>query len=160
MTTKVSFVPTCNNNFDFGSTVVTKVTHLLGKAVVGYDDDGNYILSNGDVIKEDVHGQFSYVEKVESEYKMDLSDVSTRDLLNEVFRRGAIKQIKRSGTVEPHNETEDYIQHFSKALVHDSVTKALPKLKDMGVFNVEFSNGVVTSDFFICLHPLTLKENV
>lgn len=96
----------------------------------------------------------------------DLRDVSTRDLLNEAFRRGAIKQMSYSqDTPKEYLEDSKFSEHMNRAIMKDSLLQAADELYQNGVFNLgmktDDERGMVTftSDYFICIHPLTLKAN-
>ena len=100
--------------------------------------------------------------------KADLRDVSTRDLLNEAFRRGAIKQMsaKRSASTEMATDA-NYIKHVNTSIRQDALAGAVDELEKYGVFNVGKTEnpphqpgGVVeySVDYFICKHPLTIQK--
>ena len=99
----------------------------------------------------------------------DLRDVSTRDLLNEAFRRGAIKQLEMKHVVSKHMVDEfgdDYMKHLQHKLRHDALVSRVDDLEKAGVFNVgkreggdhPFDEVEFSVDYFICKHPLTLKK--
>lgn len=100
--------------------------------------------------------------------KPDLRDVSTRDLLNEAFRRGAIKQmnVKRMVASEMIKDP-NYVEHMQRSIRQDALAGAVDDLEKYGVFNVGKSENVSSHpwedveysvDYFICKHPLTLKK--
>ena len=99
----------------------------------------------------------------------DLQDVSTRDLLNEAFRRGAIKQLEMKHAVSKHMVDEygdDYMKHLQHKLRQDALVSRVDDLEEAGVFNVgkreggphSFDEVEFSVDYFICKHPLTLKK--
>lgn len=101
--------------------------------------------------------------------KPDLRDVSTRDLLNEAFRRGAIKQLEMKHVVSKHMVEEygdDFMKHLHHKLRQDALASRVDDLEKAGVFNVGKREGghhpyddvEFSVDYFICKHPLTLKK--
>jgi hypothetical protein len=101
--------------------------------------------------------------------KPDLRDVSTRDLLNEAFRRGAIKQLEMKHVVSKHQLKEygdDFIKHLHHKLRRDALTSRVDDLEKAGVFhagkreggNHPYDDVEFSVDYFICKHPLTLKK--
>ena len=98
----------------------------------------------------------------------DLRDVSTRDLLNEAFKRGAIKQmnVKRMVASEMAKDS-DYVEYLQKSIRQDALAGAVDELEKYGIFNVGKKENVSSRpwedveysvDYFICKHPLTLKK--
>ena len=100
--------------------------------------------------------------------KADLRDVSTRDLLNEAFRRGAIKQMSMKRSVSTQMESDaNYIKHVNKSIRQDALAGAADELEKYGVFNIgktetpSYNPGCdaeYSVDYFICKHPLTIKK--
>ena len=98
-----------------------------------------------------------------------LVNVTTRDLMNEVYRRGAIRQI--SQTLDVHRETllpfsnSNYESHIIASLVKDALLESIPEFENQGVMNiskvVDPDTQITTfgADFFICKHPKTLKSD-
>lgn len=104
-----------------------------------------------------------------SRVDIDLSQVPTRDLLNEAFRRGAIKQLEMKHVVSKHMVEEygdDFMKHLHHKLRHDALASRVNDLEKEGVFNVGKREGGMhpydevefSVDYFICKHPLTLKK--
>lgn len=94
----------------------------------------------------------------------DLTTISTRDLLNEAFRRGAIEQMNfRLSVPDYMMDDNEYVEHMNRKILVSSLTDACDELKNAGVFNIgkrpDYDNASVemSVDYFICVHPLTLK---
>jgi hypothetical protein len=96
-----------------------------------------------------------------------LANVTTRDLMNEVYRRGAIRQISR--TVDVDHEmlavSPNYETQMKISLMKDALLESIPEFENQGVLNmskVKYPDTHITTfgvDFFICKHPRTLKSD-
>jgi hypothetical protein len=98
--------------------------------------------------------------------KLDLSSVSTSDLLNEAFKRGAIKQMSVSHTTyTQYLESKDYEDHLVQGIIKDALLCKTSDLANAGVFNIgrkdRSHEGFVdySVDYFICVHPIKLKKS-
>ena len=129
----------------------------IADEVKSWTDNSTYI-TNGTIPKSAIASS-----------KPDLRDVSTRDLLNEAFRRGAIKQLELKQVVSKHmvdDYGEDYMKHLHTKLRQDALVSRVDELEKAGVFNVGKREGgnhplddvEFSIDYFICKHPLTLKK--
>ena len=92
----------------------------------------------------------------------DLSAVSTKDLMNEVYKRGAIQHLKYNKVIcDEFMGDPDYVDHVKHGIRHDALTSNILHMHNLGVFN--YGKGTSTTanisyavDFFVCKHPLTL----
>jgi hypothetical protein len=98
--------------------------------------------------------------------KINLSSVSTSDLLNEAFKRGAIRQMEFWHSIpNEYMQAPQYEEHLIQRLVHDSLRSSADKLLADGVFNIgkkeqpELGEIHFSADYFICRHPITLKKS-
>lgn len=96
--------------------------------------------------------------------KPDLSGCSTRDLLNECFRRGAIKQMEYKVHIpQLHLHDKEYVEHFRQCFLRNAFIDQIDKLSGYGVFNIGQVDDKINEtvrfscDYFICKHPLTIK---
>lgn len=133
------------------------------------ENDTEYMTSIVDVINTWQTSNPSAITATQvARSKPDLRDVSTRDLLNEAFRRGAIKQIdvKRMVASEMVRDP-DYVKHLQKSIRQDALAGAVDELEQYGVFNIGKKENVSSHpwqdveysvDYFVCKHPLTLKK--
>ena len=140
------------------------------------ESDNNYMQSIVDVVKSwsDANQPVTITNStipnsIITKSKPDLRDVSTRDLLNEAFRRGAIKQLEMKHVVSKHMIDEygaDYMKHLHTKLRQDALASRVDDLEKAGVFNVgkresghnPYDEVEFSVDYFICKHPLTLKK--
>lgn len=102
--------------------------------------------------------------------KPDLRDVSTSDLLNEAFKRGAIEQFSYKSRVAKFQLEEnlaDFLEYFTKKFRHDALAASVDSIEKLGAFNIGRKDGQgspgleeveFTIDYFVCKHPLTLKK--
>ena len=135
------------------------------------ENDKEYIQSMVDIVSSWTKQtpSVSITNSTITNSKPDLRDVSTRDLLNEAFRRGAIKQLEMKHAVSKHMVDEygdDYMKHLQHKLRQDALVSRVDDLEKAGVFNVgkregghsPFDEVEFSVDYFICKHPLTLKK--
>lgn len=111
----------------------------------------------------------NYKDSAVTGVKPDLSGCSTRDLLNECFRRGAIKQMGYKIDIpQLHLQDKEYVDHFQQLFLRNAVIDQIDKLSEYGVFNIGQVDDKINEtvrfscDYFICKHPLAIKaeENV
>jgi len=96
-----------------------------------------------------------------------LVNVTTRDLMNEVYRRGAIRQM--SYVIEVDHESlslsPNYETQVKTSLVKDAFLNSVLEFEEQGVLNLSKASDPDTFittfgvDFFICKHPKTLKSD-
>ena len=135
------------------------------------EEDKDYMQSIVDVVQgwTTANPSVGITNSTITKSKPDLRDVSTRDLLNEAFRRGAIKQLEMKHVVSKHmveEYGEDYMKHLHHKLRQDALVYRVDDLEKAGVFNVgkregghhPFDEVEFSVDYFICKHPLTLKK--
>lgn len=134
------------------------------------EEDKAYMQSIVDVVNSWNVGEPGYITNgTITHSKPDFRDVSTRDLLNEAFRRGAIKQLEMKHVVSKHIIDEygdDFMEHLHIKLRQDALASRVAELEKAGVFNVgkhevglrPYDEVEFSVDYFICKHPLTLKK--
>lgn len=134
------------------------------------EEDKEYMQSIVDVVNSWNVGAPDYITNgAITRSKPDLRDVSTSDLLNEAFRRGAIKQLTMKHAVAKFQIEEygdDFMKHFHTKLRQDALASRADDLEKAGVFNVgkredgshPYDAVEFSVDYFICKHPLTLKK--
>lgn len=97
----------------------------------------------------------------------DLSSVSTRDLLNECYRRRAIEKFSCARHADDYMATHDgsyvkYLMEQIKRDVWDSVLDNKKFLSDAVVVKhqPDFVNNmqVYTSEVYVCKHPTSLRK--
>ena len=104
-----------------------------------------------------------------SRVDIDLSLVPTSDLLNEAFRRGAIKHVDMKQAISKFQVEGiggDFMKHFNRKMRLDALASRVDDLEKAGVFNVGKREGgnhpydevQFSVDYFVCKHPLTLKK--
>lgn len=98
--------------------------------------------------------------------KNKLSSYTTSELLNEVYKRGAIVQSKHTRFLDKTIlEDSHYYNQVLESLKHDALIMAKHNMDNFGVFNLGkkdlfHQNTVEMSiDYFICKHPLALKAS-
>lgn len=96
----------------------------------------------------------------------DLKGIPTEVLLNEAFRRGAIKHFHANRVVSNlmlHDEL--YYSQVIHSLRQDCLSINRDVMEESGVFNLgkksDYQTDLVTlsCDFFVCKHPKILKES-
>jgi len=133
------------------------------------EDDKEYMQSIVDVVNSWTTANPTYISTSSTPSKPDLRDVSTSDLLNEAFRRGAIKQLEMKHVVSKHmidDYGDDYMKHLHHKLRQDALASRVYELDKAGVFNIgkreagkhPYAEVEFSVDYFICRHPLTLKK--
>jgi hypothetical protein len=134
------------------------------------EEDKVYMQSIVDAVTSWNVGEPGYITNgVVTRSKPDFRDVSTSDLLNEAFRRGAIKQLTMKRAVSKYQIDEygdDFMKHVHTKLRYDALASSADELEKAGVFNVGKREGGLhpyddvefSIDYFICKHPLTLKR--
>lgn len=134
------------------------------------EEDKEYMKTIVDVVRDwDAIDSTQVTNGTITHSKPDLRDVSTRDLLNEAFRRGAIKQVEMKHVVSKFQLDEygdDFIKHVHHKIRQDALASRVEDLEKAGVFNVGKREGGThpydevefSVDYFICKHPLTLKK--
>ena len=148
------------------------------------DDCGNFVRAGEWQLKNDTEYMTSIVDVINTwqtsnpgatiaskaaKSKPDLHDVSTSDLLNEAFRRGAIKQMSMKRAVAGEmSKDPDYVEYLQRSIRQDALVGHMDDLEKHGVFNVgkntfesqcPWEEVEYTVDYFICKHPLTLKKD-
>ena len=131
-------------------TYVTTTPNDFYKVVSWSDDSGvrhsSYILPNG---------------------QLDLSTVSTRDLLNECYRRRAIEKFTVSQSVDSymlqqHPDSMDYVMRNMAKGVWDQVLANKKFYEDALIVKQTRMQSVMSTDFeaeiYICKHPTKVKR--
>jgi hypothetical protein len=99
--------------------------------------------------------------------KLDLSSVSTRDLLNECYRRRAIEKFAVSRSVDSymlqqHPDSMDYVMRNIARDVWDQVVANKKFYEDALIVKQTRMQSVMSTDFeaeiYICKHPTKVKR--
>ena len=99
--------------------------------------------------------------------QLDLSGVSTRDLLNECYRRRAIEKFTTSLSVDSymmqqHPDMIDYTMRSISRDIWDKVVSNKKFLDDAFVVNQTRMHSVMSTDFeaeiYVCKHPTKVRK--
>lgn len=95
----------------------------------------------------------------------DLSHISTKDLLNEAYKRGAILRLQaKKAYSSVYFQNDDFLSYVNKDLRTNSLLSGVDMIVEEGILHISKQQDrlrdevVYNTDIFICKHPLTLKD--
>lgn len=95
----------------------------------------------------------------------DLSHVSTRDLLNECYRRRAIEKFSFTDNIDQDfltMNTKEYITHDAMHCLWKSIYKDQKFLQDALMINeksdIAYRRVNITGEIYVCKHPTKVRK--
>ena len=113
---------------------------------------------------------YTYSTAASSVKSKDLSQFSTRELLNEAYRRGAIRPFSQRFRVAPYMfkdeaESSEYMKHVHQTVVRDLLIGNADTFQKYGAidmttkdFTVTHQESVIEAEIYICKHPKIIKK--
>lgn len=134
------------------------------------ENDDYYI--NNDIVKyvTAAMNEYTYQTPSTSVKSKDLSQFSTRELLNEAYRRGAIRPFAQRFRVANHLARDDadsaeYMKHVHQSVIRDLLIGNVDKFEKYGAIDMKMQNfqhtmedSFVEAEIYICKHPKIIKK--
>lgn len=97
----------------------------------------------------------------------DLAQFSTSELLNEAYRRGAIRPFSQRFNIAPfytqdQNDAKEYMRQVQKNVVHDLLIGNVDIFQKYGAVDMKTRNSmdmdIIEAEIYICKHPKIIKQ--